>query len=516
MKKHGLLTCAFWNILALIIAAVVGFVSAPIIIRGIGTERYGLFSIILMIGGFVALQDMGLGEATLMYVAKYYARNDLKGINRVLGATLSVYCITGAIGCGIIEIFAPQIVGIFKISSENLPIAVMALRIAGFSFLINAFCGALQKIPEAALRYDISSRVQMCLTVLRFGMMIVVVKMGVGLVGLAAVLAGSTVLGVCVYFLIARRLIPGIRCSPHLQKDGLKEVFSYGIFSFINQLIGSLSLYMDRLILGVFFGTADVGYLTAPKDILMRVQGLSGAAGQALFPRFSAMKEGLEMERLYSFSLWALTSFTVLLFIPAAIVMPVFLSLWISPEFAEHSAGVSRLMALGLAFNGGVGAYFSLLKGTGRIRWMTAIYIGVMGLFILTSALLVYKMGLIGAGVLLILFSGVGMTICLLVGGKVFAEFNLTKIFFEAAVIPVATGLVVFFSGIWLMKVWTVDSWAGIISLAGAFALVLSLGSVGLNWIIFRRNGGGAMLVQKIGSNSRVQLLMTKIRACHH
>jgi O-antigen/teichoic acid export membrane protein len=451
-----------------------------------------------------------------MYVAKYYARNDLEGINRVLGTTLSVYCITGAIGCGIIEFFSPQIVGLFKITSESFPIAVMALRIAGFSFLINAFCGALQKIPEAALRYDISSRVQMCMTTLRFGMMIVVVKMGVGIIGMSAVLAGSAAVSVCTYFFIARHLISGIRCRPHLQKDGMKEVFSYGIFSFTNQLIGSFSLYMDRLILGIFFGTADVGYLAAPKDILMKIQGLSGAAGQALFPRFSAMKEGVEMERLYSFSLWALTSFSVCLFIPTAIVMPVFLSLWISPEFAEHSAGVARLMAIGLAFNGGTGAYFSLLKGTGRIRWMTAIYTGVMVLFILASALLVYKMGLIGTGILLILFSGVGMVLCLIVGKKVFSEFRLTKIAFESAVIPFSTGLVVFFCGAWLMDVWAVDSWAGIICMASAMTMILSIGSVGLNWIIFRRNGGGAMLVQKIASNRRVQLLMTTIKDWHY
>jgi len=311
---------------------------------------------------------MGLGEATLRFVSQYHSRNDLDGVNRVLGATLFVYFITGVVGCGVIEVFAPQIVGVFKVLPDRMGMSVMALRIAGVGFFFTTLRGALQKVPEATQRYDVSSKILMAVTALRCTAMIFVVKMGGGIVGLAGILVANAVVNIIIYFFVAHHLIPGVRCFPCTRKDGLKEVFSYGVFSFINQLIGSISLYLDRFILGIFFGTADVGYLTAPKDLLMKAQGLSAAAGRALFPRFSAMEEGAEMERLYSFSLWALTSFSVIIFIPIAIILPVFLSLWVSPEFAEHSAGVARLMALGLAFNGGTGAYFSLLKGTGRIR----------------------------------------------------------------------------------------------------------------------------------------------------
>ena len=506
------MSSAAWNILALVIAAIVGFIAAPIIIRGIGTDNYGLYGIILMIGGFVALQDMGLGEATLMYVAKYYSRNDLEGINRVLGATLSVYCLTGAIGCAIIEIFAAQIVSIFKVAPENIPVAIISLRIAGISFLLTTFCGALQKIPEATQRYDISSKLQMCMTVLRFGSAIILVKLGAGVVGLACVLAGSAIVNIIVYFIIAHHLIPGVHCFPHLKKEGLKEVFSYGIFSFINQLISNISLYMDRFILGVFFSVADVAYLTAPKDLLMKAQGVSSAASRALFPRFSSMEEGPEMQRLYSFSLWALTSFSIILFIPTAIVMPIFLSLWISPEFAKHSAPVAQLMALGLAFNGGTGAYFALLKGTGRIRWMTAIFTVVMGLFIVATILLVYKFGIIGAGIRFILFSWVGMIICLFVGRKVFPKFQTIKILFESSIIPTTSALVIFFTGKWVLQTMNINSWIGILGLAIVLVIILSVSTVGINLIIFKQNSGSAMLIQKIKTNKKIQPLIFKLK----
>ena len=94
VKKIGLLNSGLWNIISIIITAFGAFVSMPIIINGIGTDNYGLFSVILMIGGFAALQDFGLGEATLRFVSFYSAKNDLSGIKRVMQSTLLDYLFT--------------------------------------------------------------------------------------------------------------------------------------------------------------------------------------------------------------------------------------------------------------------------------------------------------------------------------------------------------------------------------------------------------------------------------------
>ncbi len=511
-KKTGLLSSAFWNILSLVVVAVAGFITVPIIIREIGADNFGLYSIILMVGGFVALQDLGLGEATLRFVAKYYAKGDLDGINRVLGATLFIYCVVGLVVFGVIELVSPHIVSVFKIAPNRVDEAVLALRIAGFGFLFTTFRGALQRIPEATLRYDVSSKVLIAITIVRRIVVVVVVMTGGGLVGLSCVLAADALVNILVYYFIAHRLIPGVRCFPNIRKDGLREVFSYGIFSFLNQLIGNVAQYMDRFILGVFFGVADVGYLTAPKDLLIKAQGVTGAAGRALFPRFSGMDEGPEMERLYGFSLWALTSFSVLLFIPAAIVMPKFLSLWISPEFAEHSGAVSRLLAIGLALNGGVSSYFALLKGTGRVHWVTVIYSTLTVFSIFVTAWLVYRFGLIGSGIRMILFSWCGIAICLGVGRKVFPDFKFSRVLFESAVIPVALGLIVFFVGCQLSDYFQLCSWLGVISLAAGTAGVLSVSTIGINYLIFGEEGGAGVLLKKVASMRLFDRVFSRLR----
>ena len=497
-KGKSLLNNASWNILTLIVTAAGAFFSMPIIINGIGASNYGLYSLIIMIGGFAALQDFGLGEATLRYVSFYYAQSDLKGINRVVGATLAVYIITITIVFLIIQLFAPQIINLFKLDPTQIDTGIASLRVACLSFFIVTLAQALQKIPEALLRYDISNKANLIFAILRFSSMIVVIKLGYGILGLVWVLVCMGFLRSIAFYYISTKLIPGIKIIPRFKRNGIKEVFSFSIYSFINQLISQIAHYADRIVLGIFFGTSDVAFLSAPKDITTRASGITGAAGQALFPKFSAMKENDKMRDLYVQGLWTLTTLSMMLLIPLAIIFPAFLNVWISPEFSKGSAVFARLFALGFAFNGGVTVYFSLLKGTGRIKWLTKIMSSLTIFSTILTAILVYQLGLVGSGIRTILFSWVSIVICIVVGKKVFPTINLKKTIIEFAIIPILIGVAVFFIGILLVDKLSLNNWGYLIAAYSIFSLLIIILSFVLNYLAFNKNGGAYIMTNSL------------------
>jgi O-antigen/teichoic acid export membrane protein len=492
-KPKSLFTNAIWNIITVVITAIAGFILVPIIIKGIGIENFGIYTIILMIGGFAALQSLGLGEATLKFVSQYYAKKDLEGVNRVFGATLSVYIFSGFIISGLIIVFSSFIISWFKLSPENVENAIMALRIAGFAFLISIFSAALRTIPEATQRYDILSKYNLLMMLLRYSAMYFIATSDGGIIGLTFLTLGSAVVDIFVYSILAKKLIPGIKCLPSFSKNGIREVFSYGVFSFINDLIQRASAYVDQFILGVFFTASSVAYLTAPKDLITKAQGLTGAAGQALFPRFSSMDEGEEMQNLYSTSLWILTIFSIIIFIPLAIIVPSFLAKWLSPEFAKNSSEFARLFSLGVAFNGGTSAYFALLKGTGRIKLLTKFIMSIQLSAMILTGLLVYEFGIIGSGIRVLLFSFVGITICIYVGKKVFKEFPVKKNLVEAAIIPIALSLICFFIGASILDIYPLTSWVEIIIGYILFFVIIIFIQLGFNLIIFKKKGIGVI-----------------------
>lgn len=427
-KPKGLISNGAWNVFSIIVAGVIGFVTVPIVITEVGVQDYGIYVLLLMIGGFVGLFDFGLGEATLKFVSQYCASNDLKSINRVLGATITVNLIAGLFGLILIIFFSSWLVNIFKIDPAKIELASRLLIYAGIGFCLALFASSLSAIPQALQRYDILNKVSMLLGILKAAAMIVVVKLGYGITGLVILMPVSTAINIIILLMVGFRLIPGIRPWPIPTHSGLKEVSGYGFFAFVNQIIGRISQEIEKLILGIFFGTAEISYLDVPKQILLKGAGIYGAAGSALFPRFSSMNEDKHMARLFLDSTWLLLCVSLVLFVPTIIILPEFLCLWIGQAFADQSATVAQLIAGSYALSGAFVPYFGLLKGTGRVHWLTIAFIVTTGVGIFAGILLVMNYGLIGAGYRAWVVVWCGFAIILIVCRKVFPVIRFVSI----------------------------------------------------------------------------------------
>ena len=425
LRPRGLLSNAMWSSMALVSAGLVSFVTIGIVRRAIGTNAYGLYLILAMIGGFLVLLDLGLGEATLKYVAQYHSRNDMVGVNRVVGATLMIYTAGGLIGGAVIIVAAPWIVLLFKLSPEEADQATTLLRIAGVAFILTPVVGALRTIPEAAHRFDVGSKFRIVMELVRGVVMIVVVKLGYGLFGLIVWMVGYQVLNLVGLLIVVVVLLPGIRPWPHPTRRGMREVFGYGIFSFVNEIVGTLSVYIDRLILAMFFGTAAVAYLGVPRQLLTQAAGVYSAAGRPLFPKFSAMEPGPGMQHLFLFSTWCMLCLSLVLFVPTMVIMPEFMRLWQGAEFAEHSSDVAIVIASVMSLQGAFIPYYGLLKGTGRIHWLTFVYLASTGLGVVAALVLVPLFGVMGGGYRLWVTIGAGYVVFFWVSRRLFPEVRL-------------------------------------------------------------------------------------------
>ena len=59
-----------FNFIGQAIPVIAGIITLPFIIKGLGTQRFGLLSLALVILGYFAVFDLGLGRATTKFVAE--------------------------------------------------------------------------------------------------------------------------------------------------------------------------------------------------------------------------------------------------------------------------------------------------------------------------------------------------------------------------------------------------------------------------------------------------------------
>ena len=228
---------AAWNAFATFWNIAISFVLTPLLIHSLGTDHYGVLLLIWSITGVLGLSTFGLGEATLRYVAHYFADGDMAGVNRVFRSTLTFFLIVCGVIAAALCLIAPWLVAWTTIAPDQHQLVVWLLRLSAACFLCNVVTnGAFIAIPMALNRYDISSKLVMIQGVVRSGGFVVLAAAGIGIVPLVLwdLIVQLAMLGVLV--VVARRLIPSLRPLPTLTLGGLKEICGYSLKTFVTHI----------------------------------------------------------------------------------------------------------------------------------------------------------------------------------------------------------------------------------------------------------------------------------------
>lgn len=493
-KPKSLTSNASWSTILTVWQAVITFVLTPLFVAKLGTSHYGLFVLLMTVSGFMGIMNLGLGDATLRYVAYYYGKNDLVGVNRVVGATFSVYVFAGVLAWALLFFGAKTITGWLSIAPDEFALTVTLLRLTSISVGLGLIFSAYSSICQALQRYDINARVQIAISLFNVIGTVVILINWPGIYELVVWSVITAVFTQALNVAVARKLIPRIRLWPSPGRQGLKEVFGYGIFSFITHILGLVWGQADRLILGSLVSPAAVAYLSVPQQLSMRGSMAVGSAGGALFPRFSVIVEKVERSRLFLDATWIFLCATIILFVPLAALFPDFLRLWINPEFSEKSAWIAQVVAFSCIVRGAFVPYDALFRGVGKPQFLTAVFFATGITSLVTNLFLIPRFGLSGAGYAYLATTLWGVVAIGFAWKRVLGETSLRPLL-RVVVVPIALGYVILLIMVLLRLGWFELGWIGLISFG-------VLGSVFTATVLFS--------VEAIlgGNSSRITILL--------
>jgi len=75
-----------WSWLAVVANLIIGFVLTPYVIRKLGSEGYGIWTLLFSLISYYGLLDLGMRSAVVYYSAQYRARKELEKINQVISS----------------------------------------------------------------------------------------------------------------------------------------------------------------------------------------------------------------------------------------------------------------------------------------------------------------------------------------------------------------------------------------------------------------------------------------------
>ena len=391
---------AVLNLIGQALPLLVAVIAMPFVVRGLGTERFGLLSLAWVVMGYFTVFDLGLGRATTKYVAEALGKDERDIIPQIVWTSVTVQAVMGFVGALALFCITDLLVDrVLNVPAELLGEAKATFHLLAFSIPVVLASSSFSGVLEAAQRFDLVNALRVPSSILTYLLPLVGLYLGLGLPGIVTLILLSRV-GALAGFATMNLII-----QPELREYSasfclLHRLFSYGGWVMVSSITGPILVYLDRFLIGSLLTIAALAYYTAPYEAVTRLSIIAASLTMTLFPAFSAL-EGLKDRQRLS-SVFA-RSFKYMLLTTGPIVVLIclyaeeILEMWLGIDFAAESAVAMKILAGGVLINSLAFVPFALFQGVGRPDVPAKFHLIELPVYICAAWILINNFGIAGA-----------------------------------------------------------------------------------------------------------------------
>ena len=404
--------------------AVVTIALTPFLLHHLGPASYGVWLLALTLtfsNGYLALADLGLSEASVRFIAEARATNDTDTINSIASTTTAVFGVVGIVVGAAVVGLASAFVHVFDISPDLTHAATLVFILAALQIVTDLPATGMLAVIEGAQAYswlrviDVGGRLVWAVLV------VVAVLQGHGIVALATIALGVSLVEAVAAVVVAHHVQPGLQVRVrHANRPTLKRTFRFGSAIAALRVLSVVYAQMDRAIVGLVIGVAAV----ASYEVAYRVQSIAALAliiaGSALIPAaaYNAARSDEERQReLYLRGTKYAVAFILSVTIAGLIYTRPLILTWVGAQY-ESMTGATRLFLVYPLFGCVNQVAVPMLIGLGRVRRVIVLQIISVSLNLAVSVALAPRYGIAGV----IIGTLVGHAVVLIPYNRTFLE----------------------------------------------------------------------------------------------
>lgn len=380
-----------WNLLGLLVPTLVAMPAMAIMARLLGVERFGLFMLAFALLGYASIFDGGITRAIIRSVA--LNRGNIEKNREIMGTALWTVLFFSAVACSLVCLGAESIVDWMNVTPSE-------TKDTKSAFVITAFI-----IPPTLIGMILFSYLEGTQQFARLNFYKTIAGSLVASFPALTLFIEPTLTNSLLGLLVARLLTIALAYFACIRDLGryfflfrlevLRDLFSFGGWVTLSNIISPIMAYFDRFILSHFLGAQHVAFYTAPAEVIARISIIPGALARTIFPLFSG--------DLRQSSAVAADAYKGLLLAISVIALPIFiaaeplLGLWLGDSCRHGSAGVLRILIIGFFFNALAQIPFARLQAHGKAKLTATLHVVELVPYLLILTVLVYYYGIYGA-----------------------------------------------------------------------------------------------------------------------
>lgn len=282
---------AFLSYLSIILHNIIGILYTPYMLRMLGQNEYGLYSLVASIVAYLTVLDLGFANAIVRYTAKYRAENKQKEQYEMFGMFIILYCCIGIIafliGLGLyfnVENLFDSTMNIDDLRKTQVMMLLMIFNIA-FTFPMSIW-GAIITAYE---NFIFQKLINIARIILNPIVMIVLLYMGYKAIAMVVVITSFNVATLCINAWYCRKKLKIKIIFGHIKWQFLKEVSIYSFWIFLNAIMDRIYWSTGQFILGIYTGTAAVAIYAVAIQLVYIFISFSTAISGVFLPKVTAM-----------------------------------------------------------------------------------------------------------------------------------------------------------------------------------------------------------------------------------
>lgn len=261
---------------------------APIAVRALGVERYGIWMVANSAISIGAIAASGFSDANIRYVAMQRASGNHEALCRAVRSTMGIHLTLGSVLAVAGWLLAPAMTARLVTADSGLQAdCLWSLRIACLLLLVRAIESVCISTQRAFERYGAAVRVSASGRLLSLA--------GAGILPLArpsvtTVLVFASGVSLVSLWLQIRKVAGLLNLSwvtPGFDRDAMRALVGFGKFTWLQALSALLLGQVDRLVTGAALGAAAVSSYAMCVQLAQPLYGVTAAGFNFLFPRIS-------------------------------------------------------------------------------------------------------------------------------------------------------------------------------------------------------------------------------------
>lgn len=337
------------NWIAFLFTAVVGFFLSPYVVEHLGATRYGVWSLIAGLVGYLGLLDLGIRQGVSRYTARHHAAGAHEDGSLIVSAALKLFGFLGILAILLSAALAYLAPILFNIPEALANDARIIVVLGGLTVAVILIGGVFGGVLTGLERFDIHCCLEIFVTSVRTAAIVLALREGYGLVALAVIHLAASVLNCVVFWAAVRKLYAELRIRPWgALGPQMRTILSFSASLTVIYALDQIIYYSGTAVIGAFLPIEAVTFFVIALSLCVYAKGLPKSLSYVMTPRVSVLTS-VGSNRVGE-EILAVARIATL--VSAAIALTFvfrgesFITLWMGPAYGAVSGEVLLILAI--------------------------------------------------------------------------------------------------------------------------------------------------------------------------